>query len=173
MTRSIPTAAAIQLEALLPDLLRLARYLLRDRAAAEDMVQDIVLRLWSRMTDPAEPPIDDLRAYAFSALRNRLRDRGATPLNAEMDDALPDPVADSTLPARLACAETLAALDTLPADQAALIRMRAIEGLSYAQIATIAGLPEGTVTSRLSRARAALRAKLNLPPGAPVTFLLD
>jgi RNA polymerase sigma-70 factor (ECF subfamily) len=67
----------------------------------------------------------------------------------------------------------LAALDTLPADQAALIRMRAIEGLSYAQIATIAGLPEGTVTSRLSRARAALRAKLNLPPGAPVTFLLD
>jgi RNA polymerase sigma-70 factor (ECF subfamily) len=91
MTRSIPTAAAIQLEALLPDLLRLARYLLRDRAAAEDMVQDIVLRLWSRMTDPAEPPIDDLRAYAFSALRNRLRDRGATPLNAEMDDALPDP----------------------------------------------------------------------------------
>ena len=73
MTRPIPTKAAIQLEALLPDLLRLARYLLRDRAAAEDMVQDIVLRLWSRMTDPSEPAIDDLRAYAMTTLRNLAR----------------------------------------------------------------------------------------------------
>ena len=173
MTRQIPTTAATQLEALLPDLLRLARYLLRDRAAAEDMVQDIVLRLWSRMTDPAEPAIDDLRAYAFSALRNRLRDRGAVRASDEMDDTLPDPVADSTLPARLACAETLKALKTLPEDQAALIRMRAIEGLSYAEITARTGLPEGTVTSRLSRARTALRERLNLPPGSPVTFLLD
>ncbi|WP_420395667.1 RNA polymerase sigma factor [Nioella sp.] len=173
MTRPIPTKAAIQLEALLPDLLRLARYLLRDRAAAEDMVQDIVLRLWSRMTDPTEPAIDDLRAYAFSALRNRLRDRGAAPPDLDLDEHLPDPVAGNTLPARLACAETLAALDSLPPDQAMLIRMRAIEGLSYAQIAARTGLSEGTVTSRLSRARAALRERLNLPPGAPVTFLLD
>ena len=173
MTRPIPTKAAAQLEALLPDLLRLARYLLRDRAAAEDMVQDIVLRLWSRMTDPAVPPIDDLRVYAFSALRNRLRDRGGALPDQEMDRDLPDPVAGSTVPARLACTETLDALDSLPAEQAALIRLRAIEGLSYAQIAARTGLSEGTVTSRLSRARAALRDRLNLPPGAPVTFLLD
>lgn len=173
MTRPIPTKAAIQLEALLPDLLRLARYLLRDRAAAEDLVQDIVLRLWSRMTDPTEAPIDDLRAYAFSALRNRLRDRGAARPGSEMDDTLPDPLAETALPARLACAETIAALDTLPDDQATLIRLRAIDGLSYAEISARTGLPEGTVTSRLSRARTALRERLNLPPGSPVTFLLD
>lgn len=173
MIRPIPTAAATQLEALLPDLLRLARYLLRDRTAAEDMVQDIVLRLWSRMTDPSEPVIDDLRAYAFSALRNRLRDRRSSLPDAEIDESVPDPVAGSTLPARLACADTLAALDKLPADQADLIRMRAIEGLSYAQIAARTGLAEGTVTSRLSRARVALRDILDLPPGAPVTFLLN
>ncbi len=173
MTRPIPSTAARQLEALLPDLLRLARYLLRDRAAAEDMVQDIVLRLWSRMIDPAVPEIDDLRSYAFSALRNRLRDRRHGPDQAEPEDSLPDPLAERTLPARFACAETLAALDTLPAEQAALIRMRAIDGLSYGEMAARTGLSEGTVTSRLSRARAALRDRLNLPPGTPVTFLLD
>lgn len=173
MTRPIPTAAARQLEALLPDLLRLAGYLLPDRGAAEDMVQEIVLRLWSRMIDPAAPEIDDLRSYAFSALRNRLRDRRRGPVQAKPDDSLPDPLAERALPARFACAETLAALATLPADQAALIRMRAIEGLSYRDMAARTGLPEGTVTSRLSRARAALRARLNLPPGAPVTVLLE
>jgi len=173
MTRTIPQKAATQLEALLPDLLRLARYLLRDRAAAEDMVQDIVLRLWTRMINPDEPPIDDLRSYAFSALRNRLRDRRAGLPDLHAEDTLPDPLAEGTLPARLACAETLAALDTLPEDQALVIRLRAIEGLSYADIAARTGLTEGTVTSRLSRARAALRDKLGLPPGTPVTFLMD
>ncbi|MGI3184881.1 RNA polymerase sigma factor [Nioella aestuarii] len=173
MTRPIPTAAASQLQALLPDLLRLARYLLRDRAAAEDVVQDIVLRLWTRMIDPVEPPIDDLRAYAFSALRNRLRDRRSSLPDAEIDENLPDPVGSSTLPARLACVDALAALDKLPADQADLIRMRAIEGLSYAQIAARTGLAEGTVTSRLSRARMALRTILDLPAGTPVTFLIE
>ncbi len=171
--RHVPARAATQLEALLPDLLRLAAYLLRDRAAAEDMVQDIVLRLWTRMLAPGEPPIEDLRSYAFTALRNGLRDRRSpTDETSELPEAS-DPRASAQGPARLACADTLAALETLPEEQAALIRLRAIDGLSYDEIATRLSLPEGTVTSRLSRARAALRDKLDLPDGAPVTFLLE
>jgi RNA polymerase sigma factor (sigma-70 family) len=50
-----------------------------------------------------------------------------------------------------------AALDALPEGQARLLRMRALEGRSYAEIARRTGLPLGTVTSRLARGRAALR----------------
>ena len=52
------------------------------------------------------------------------------------------------------------ALNSLPADQRQIITLRAINDLSYAEIARILDLQEGTVKSRLSRARAALRNKL-------------
>lgn len=73
---------------------------------------------------------------------------------------------------RLGCAEALAALAGLPEDQLHLLRLRAMEGLSYARIARRTGLPLGTVTSRLARRRAALRLALDLPPRAPVAELL-
>ena len=52
------------------------------------------------------------------------------------------------------------ALNELPADQRQILTLRAIDDLSYAEIAEILQLQEGTVKSRLSRARAALRNKL-------------
>ena len=52
------------------------------------------------------------------------------------------------------------ALNALPADQRQIITLRAINDLSYAEIARILDLQEGTVKSRLSRARTALRNKL-------------
>ena len=180
--RPIPPSAARELEALLPDLSRVARYLTRDADAADDLVQDIVLRLWGRMADPGQDPILDLRHYAFSALRNRVRDRGAKlaaeawlmPISSDAPagDRL-HPGTGPEAPARMACAEALAALDALAPDQARLLRLRALEGLSYGEIAHRLGLSEAAVTSRLSRARAALRKRLDLDPGAPVTFLID
>lgn len=180
--RPVPPQASRELEALLPDLARVARYLTRDSDAADDLVQDIVLRLWGRMADPDRDPIHDLRRYAFSALRNRVRDRG-TKLAAEaylMPISSDAPAADRLhpgtgpeAPARMAIAEALAALDALPPDQARLLRLRALEGLSYHEMARRLGLSEAAVTSRLSRARAALRKRLDLAPGAPATFLID
>ena len=52
------------------------------------------------------------------------------------------------------------ALNSLPADQRQIITLRAINDLSYTEIAKILNLQEGTVKSRLSRARTALRKKL-------------
>ncbi len=52
------------------------------------------------------------------------------------------------------------AINELPADQRQILTLRAIDDLSYAEIAEILQLQEGTVKSRLSRARAALRNKL-------------
>lgn len=52
------------------------------------------------------------------------------------------------------------ALNELPADQREILTLRAIDDLSYSEIARILNLQEGTVKSRLSRARTALRKKL-------------
>lgn len=179
--RPVPDHAARELEALLPDLRRVARYLTRDSDAGDDLVQDIVLRLWGRMADPRQDPILDLRHYAFGALRNRIRDRGSR-LAAEAQlmpvsaDAATGPALFAAIEpdadARMACVEALAALETLPPDQAQLLRLRALDGLSYADMALRLGLSEAAVTSRLARARAALRKRLDLEPGAPVTFLI-
>ncbi len=178
--RLIPHHTATQLEALLPDLLRVARYLTRDREAADDLVQDIVLRLWARMADPEKDAIDDLRGYAFSALRNRIRSRGS---RQSFEDQLfthglaIDEIETGTSAAegqaQMICTETLNALNDMPKAQAELIQMHGVEGLSYAEIGKRLGIGEGAVTSRLSRARKELRRRLDLPDGAPVTFLLE
>ncbi|PWK62806.1 sigma-70 family RNA polymerase sigma factor [Roseicyclus mahoneyensis] len=169
--------------ALLPDLRRSARRLSRSVEDADDLVQDTLLRVWARLamaragaTDQA--PVTDLRAYAFATLRNCARTRGAGPLSAPADthdaheaaEALPDDRANPE--GQLAATEAMAALDALPEDQRALLRLRVLDGLSYAEIATATGLPMGTVTSRLSRGRRALRRSLGLPSDAGVAEIL-
>lgn len=165
--RRIPSDTAQSLEALLPDLRRVGRRLSRTWEDADDLVQDTLLRVWTRMADAEAGEIEDLRAYAFTALRNRARVRGQP-----HEPLVEDPQIPPDAPTRLACAEALAALDALPAPQADLLRLRAIEGKSYAEIAEITGLPVGTVTSRLARGRAALCEKLDLSPDTPVSALL-
>lgn len=163
--------------ALLTDLRRSARRLARSGDDADDLVQDTLLRVWSRMAMSFEggtdaTPIDDLRAYAFATLRHRAFKRGsiAAPTDVEAEDIVAPRGSDGHT--RLACAEALDALAALPDDQQRLLRMRAMDDLSYADIARKTGLPLGTVTSRLARGRAAMRVALDLPPGAPVTDLL-
>ncbi|MBO6624491.1 RNA polymerase sigma factor [Rhodophyticola sp.] len=164
----MPTDTARKLEALLPDLRRVGRRLSRTWEDADDLVQDTLLRVWTRMADPEGGEIEDLRAYAFTALRNRARAR-----SLPWAELTTEPASPPEAPARLACAETLAAIDALPADQAHLLRLRALEGQSYAEIAAATGLPIGTVTSRLARGRAALCEKMGLSPDTPVSALLD
>ena len=166
--RVIPTDTARHVEALLPDLRRVGRRLSRTWEDADDLVQDTLLRVWTRMADPDAGEITDLRAYAFTALRNRARAR-----SLPFSELTTDPGQAPEAPARLACADTLAAIDALPPEQAQLLRLRAIEGQSYAEIAAATGLPIGTVTSRLARGRAALCEKMGLSPDTPVSALLD
>ncbi len=165
--------------ALLTDLQRSARRLARSGEDADDLVQDTLLRVWSRMAmisegHPEAAPIEDLRAYAFATLRHRAFARYSIARPVE-DGAETESIAaprGSDGVARLACAEALEALADLPPEQQVLLQLRAMDGMSYAQIARKTGLPLGTVTSRLARGRATLRQVLDLPPGAPVTDLL-
>ena len=163
--------------ALLPDLRRSARRLSRSVEDADDLVQETLLKVWARLamarlgaTDAA--PVTDLRAYAFATMRNCARHRPSPPTAPEKDtETLVDERAGDAPGAGIACAEALEALAQLPEAQRQLISLRAIEGLSYAEIARTTGLPLGTVTSRLARGRAALRQALGLPRNAPVTDL--
>ena len=57
--------------------------------------------------------------------------------------------------------DALAALDLLPEDQKSLLLLVGVEDFSYAEAAQVLGIPEGTVMSRLSRARKRLREILD------------
>jgi RNA polymerase sigma-70 factor, ECF subfamily len=177
-----PTSAPAFM-ALLPDLRRSARRLSRTAEDADDLVQDTLLRVWSRLamartSAPDAAPVTDLRAYAFATLRNCARTRGAgappngTVASDDRDAAEAQPDARADPAAHMAATDAMRALSALPDDQQVLLRLRAIDGLSYAEIARETGLPMGTVTSRLSRGRRALRQALGLPSDAVVADLL-
>lgn len=162
--------------ALVPDLRRAARRLTRSAEDADTLVQDTLLRVWSRLArarldDEDAAPVTDLRALAFVTLRNCARTRPSGPPLTSADTVGARAGQGTGPEARPQSVNTLQALSGLPADQQTLLRLRLLDGLSHAEIAAATGLPMGTVTSRLSRGRRALRAALQLPGDAPLTGL--
>jgi len=153
---------------LMPALLRLARILAPTPDMAEDMAQEALLRVWARLKNGGE--IEDLRPYLMTTLRN------ASTRPAQQDQELTEqntPSQPAEIWSRFACVDVNSAIGRLPDDQADLLRMAALQGNSYAQIAKAFDLPIGTVMSRISRARAQLRADLNLPKSRAVETLLQ
>lgn len=149
------------LEAQIPRLRRYAIALLRDRAAADDLVQDTLERainkyhLWR--------PGSDLRAWLFAIMHNvyvnQLRSRAARrETSLEDGDALPQARGEVD---RLEIRDVQTALAALPAEQREVVLLVALEQMSYAQAGTALGIPVGTVMSRLFRARERLRAHLD------------
>jgi RNA polymerase sigma-70 factor (ECF subfamily) len=138
----------------IPRLRRYARALTGDAVLADDLVQDTLARaiekfaLWRAGTD--------LRAWLFSVMHNtfvnQLRARHATEA-LESDDLEARPrVSDGVLIDLEKC------LRGLPAEQREIILLIGLEEMSYAEAAQALGVPQGTVMSRLSRARARLAA---------------
>jgi RNA polymerase sigma-70 factor (ECF subfamily) len=152
-----------QIEPLIPALRRYARSLLRDRSAADDLVQDCLERAvgnWSQRKDGSA------RAWIFTILHNlamtRLRRNASRPRHIEIDDAQGESFAQA--PSQedgLRYRELLAALDRLPEEQKAVLLLATVEGLSYAETAGVLDIPLGTVMSRLSRARERLLKEMD------------
>ncbi|RKF16992.1 sigma-70 family RNA polymerase sigma factor [Roseovarius spongiae] len=155
--------------ALRPDLIRLARRIADNETEAQDLVQEVLLRLWRRQDEVRR--IADPRAYARAALRNLYRQslRRAPMLGL---DAAEEPAIEPDVFAVLALSDLERAITQLPNDQAQLIRLVATGESSPRRLALRTGLPAGTVMSRLARARAGLREELGLAPGAPVSALM-
>ncbi len=148
-----------QLRDLLPRLRRFAQSLTRNPASADDLVQaslEKALGAWA-----SKQPEGDLRAWLFAILyrqfldahRSASRYRRVLELFTGSQDDHYAPSAERTVVAQT----TLAAFERLPHEQRALLLWVTVEGLRYQEIAEILNVPIGTVMSRLSRARQALR----------------
>lgn len=150
-----------EIEAAIPSLRRYAHALMRGRDGADDLVQDCLERALARRHRwRGEAPV---RVWMFTILLNRFRDeRRAAARRADLVviDAAAEAVTATaaTQEAHLALGEVHAAIGRLPADQRAALLLVAVEGLRLAEAARALGIPEGTLVSRLGRARAALRA---------------
>jgi RNA polymerase sigma-70 factor (ECF subfamily) len=151
-----------------PTALRVARAVLGDEAAAEDVVQDVFLHLWQRPTayDPAR---GSLRTYVAMLARSRAVDRWRS--SAAHESALqragtelrvlPEAFESSEEPVirRDRHRRVREALDSLPSEQRDAVLLSSV-GLSASDIAGRANLPLGTAKSRirlgLDKARAHL-----------------
>jgi RNA polymerase sigma-70 factor (ECF subfamily) len=154
----------------------LARYLLRNDADADDVVQEALLRALRYFGGYRGQHGDDRggRAWVLAIVRNtaftwRRRHRSDASVT-EFDETIHSGTADPEQPgselARRDSRETLArALDRLPDDLREVIVLREIEGLSYKEIGDVVDVPIGTVMSRLSRARRRLQAALAVVTG--------
>lgn len=145
------------LRPMLPRLRRFALWLARDPFAADDLVQSTVERALSKWASRRED--ESLRAWLFAILYRLFLDgrrrasRYARFLGGLHADEPTWPSAE-----RVAIANaTLAAFATLPVEQRSLLLWITVEGMSYQEVADILEIPIGTVMSRLSRARRALR----------------
>ena len=174
-------AFAAEVLSFLDPLFATALRLTRNRADAEDLVQDTVvkaLRFSSRFARGT-----NLKAWLYTILhntwRNRRRDASRQPVDVDstrVDEAATqvDGPAEAETPERILLRATLdadlqRALDALPDAFREAVWLRDVEEFSYAEIAEMLGIPLGTVMSRISRGRRQLFQALSAtssPSGA-------
>ena len=135
-----------QLRELLPRLCRFARWLTRDATTADDLVQSTVERALSRW-------IFAIAYRQFLDGRRRVR-RYARMLELFQGHAATEA---PSVEREVVAHSVVMALERLPEAQRHLLLWISVEGLSYREVANLLGVPIGTVMSRLSRARVALR----------------
>lgn len=145
----------------------LARFLLRNDQDAEDAVQEASLRAF-RFFDSFRG--ENCRAWFLSIVRNTsftvLKRSRIEEANVVFDEELHGPQSPPMDPgAALDLARdrqtVRAAIEQLPAEFRETIALRELEGCSYKEIADIAGVPIGTIMSRLARARRQLQMILS------------
>lgn len=146
----------------IPRLRRYARVLVRDPTYADDLVQDCLIRAISRL-DSYEPGTN-LRAWLFVILRNVVINdyhRGRRgPALTELSEVSASVGTAAEQEPHLMLDEVRQAVERLPEEQRDIILLVPVGGLAYEEVAQILGIPIGTVRSRLSRARTALRELL-------------
>jgi RNA polymerase sigma-70 factor (ECF subfamily) len=155
-----------RIEAEIPRLRRYARALTRDVGAADDLVQDCLVRaldklhLWQEGTD--------LRAWLFTILHNqyvnRVRRAVREGIAVGLSESEPLLTRAPHQGKRLELRDLERAIAKLPEEQRAVVLLVGLEGMRYEDVAAVLNVPVGTVRSRLSRGREALRRLVGLIP---------
>ena len=146
---------------------RLYRFILRmvgTREEALELSQDVFIKAWQAL--PQWRPDAAFRTWLFrigsNATMDALRRRKVvefTELKGDYDAVSESPSPEAQLQSKQRLQALEAALAWLPSEQREAILLREVEGLSYAELSTVTGVNEGTVKSRLARARAALAGR--------------
>ena len=143
-------------------LRRYASALVGSPADADDLVQEALKRALQYFD--RERRIDNLRGYLFRILHNarndmlRQRMRAGTPVEVNEQTLVSE---DLSQMERFACRQAVGLMQRLSEEHRQVLLLVGVEGMSYREAADVLGLPIGTVMSRLSRARGALREKLD------------
>jgi len=168
---SEPADLPDQIVALRPRLVAFARSLTRDLSSAEDLAQETMARALAAQW--RFQPGTNLKAWLFRILRNTylnlLRESSTRPRLVSIEELAGEPGsshADASNPVE---ADVIVRADltriaevyrTLPSAFAIPLYLTAVEELSYAEVATILGIPIGTVMSRVYRGRRRLMSLL-------------
>jgi RNA polymerase sigma-70 factor (ECF subfamily) len=151
-----------ELLAALPRLRRFARSLTGNRQDGDDLMQTTVERALQR----GWPQGVEALPWLFKVCKNlwidELRARTVRVKAAQTRELDEEPTisGEAVAIAELGLREVERALESLPAEQRAVLALVAVEGLSYREAADVLETPIGTVMSRLARARAALAERL-------------
>jgi RNA polymerase sigma-70 factor (sigma-E family) len=136
------------------EMVRLAHVITGSNTAAEDVVQDVFLRVWRRWPDVENPP-GYLRRSVVNTARDLVRHEDVVRRHASTGGVTPGPTGDPAID------ETWAAVRRLPPRQRAVLALRFYEDLPEGEIAEILGCRVGTVKSNLHRGLARLRKELS------------
>ena len=151
------------LEMLRPDLVRFAFWLARDRAVAEDVVQETLIRAWKSREELKDQAA--ARPWLFTIIRRehaRLYERKRLPtVDVETVEALGDPALASDGDAGLE--DLRRAIMQLPDEYREPLVLQVLGGLTTSEIAAELGLTQAAVLTRLFRARNRLRVIYGLP----------
>jgi RNA polymerase sigma factor (sigma-70 family) len=162
----------------LDDAYTLARYLMRNTDEAEDAVQECFLRALRHFDSYRGPA---MKPWLLAILRNvcnaefTRRRRGELPTDYAQDESLaeempiwqePQASPEKMILQQQDSATIRRLVEELPAPFREAIVLREMNDLSYKEIAEVAGVPVGTVMSRLARARSMLRAAWDVAEGA-------
>ena len=143
-------------------LFRVALRITLSREEAEDIVQDVLLKLWERRNELEK--IDNLEAFAIKAARNLALDRislmqsKTIPLDVDLyDHADTQPLQTESMIRSEQTEKIHNAINQLPEKQRIVVQLRDIEGKTYKEIAQILDITEADVKVNIYRGREFLK----------------
>jgi len=157
-TLAIDTFTQADLLSCLPRLHSFARALTRSRDRAEDLVQDTIVQAVSAAHQFR--PGTNLQAWMFTILRNQhysILRKNRRPILSFDEPGIPEPMVAPSQESSIEFSEFRRAFLQLRDEQRVALTLVGINGLSYVEAAKLCDCPTGTIKSRVSRGRAALR----------------